>query len=200
MSVCRLVKTWLPNERWALKPAECLVLLRRRGPGHTGPLFLLPTEPPHYKTQLCRHTGMESHPSFFYPPWNVNNRPKQLHAFQQCFNFFRLYFGKFASRVSARAISFARRLIIVSFSSQPGALWNPRAAARESGRKQRFMVAWPRPRSHAMTSHSIINLSNNVSVCVCMNSGCSWKCATAFHKGVAQHRVQWTGSFRPVIS
>lgn len=56
MSVCRLVKTWLPNERRALKPAECLVPLKRRGPGHTGPLFLLPTERPEYKTQLCRQT------------------------------------------------------------------------------------------------------------------------------------------------
>lgn len=143
MSVCRLVKTWLPNERWALKPAECLVLLRRRGPGHTGPLFLLPTERPEYKTQLCRQTGMESHKYFLNVTlnWNVNNRLNRLHTFQQCFNFFQLYFGKFASRVSARGISLPPWLIFVGFSSQPGALENPRAAARESSRKRRFMVA-----------------------------------------------------------
>lgn len=69
MSVCRLVKTWLPNEHSALKPAECLVPLRRRGPGHTGPLFLLPTERPECKTQLHRQSGMESHKHFFTLRW-----------------------------------------------------------------------------------------------------------------------------------
>lgn len=54
--------------------------------------------------------------------------PNQLRAFQQCFNFFSflssgLYFGKFASRVSARAISLARRLTVVRvFIPAPGAL------------------------------------------------------------------------------
>lgn len=84
MSVCRLVKTWLPNEHSALKPAECLVPLRRRGPGHTGPLFLLPTERPECKTQPYRQTGMESHKHFFYVTlsWNVNKRQDRLPAFR----------------------------------------------------------------------------------------------------------------------
>lgn len=145
MSVCRLVKTWLPNEHSALKPAECLVPLRRRGPGHTGPLFLLPTERPECKTQLYRQTGMESHKHFFFfyvtLSWNVNKRQDRLHAFRLCFNFFRLYFGKIASAVSARAISLAPRLIIVGLSSQPRGHSNPSAAARESKRTRRCCVA-----------------------------------------------------------
>lgn len=79
MSVCGLVKTWLPNERRALKPAECLVPLRRRGPGHTGPLFLLPTERPKYKTQLYRQTrtGSRKHCFNVAPSWNVDEKKKR---------------------------------------------------------------------------------------------------------------------------
>lgn len=75
MSVCGLIKTWLPNERSPLKPAECLVLLRRRGCGHTGPLFLLPTERCSIKLSWSgRPAG--SHINTFYMTvnWNVNKR------------------------------------------------------------------------------------------------------------------------------
>lgn len=75
MSVCGLIKTWLPNEHSPLKPAECLVLLRRRGCGHTGPLFLLPTERSSIKLSRTGRPAC-SHINTFYMTvnWNVNKR------------------------------------------------------------------------------------------------------------------------------
>lgn len=87
MSVCGLIKTWLPNEHSPLKPAERLVQRRRRGLARTGRLPA-PYGELGYKSQLSRQARGASHMNIFtlhYTGMLIKDKNKFL-------GFFHFYF------------------------------------------------------------------------------------------------------------